>query len=59
MWLIFAILDALMAAVSVILTKAGIKNVPPILAFALQSVLILIVSWSPVFFKGSQNEIGR
>jgi transporter family protein len=59
MWLLFAILDALMAAISVILTKAGVKNVNPVLAFALESVLILIVSWSPVFFKGNQNEIGK
>ena len=59
MWLIFAILDALMAAISVTLTKAGLKNVNPFLAFALESVLILTISWSTVFFTGGQSEIAK
>ena len=59
MWLIFAILDALMAAISVTLTKAGLKNVNPFLAFALESILILTISWSAVFFTGGQSEIGK
>lgn len=59
MWLIFAILDALMAAISITLTKAGVKNVNPVLAFALESILILTISWSAVFFKGGQSEISK
>src|SRR5690242_7127676 len=59
MWLIFAILDALMAAISITLTKDGLKNVNPFLAFALESVLILTISWSTVFFMGGQSEIGK
>jgi transporter family protein len=59
MWLIFALLDALMAAISITLTKAGLKNVNPFLAFALESILILTISWSAVFFQGGQSEIGK
>lgn len=57
MWLIFALLDALMAAISVTLTKAGVKNVNPTLAFALQSILILTISWSTVFVTKAQAEV--
>ncbi len=59
MWLIFAILNALMAAISITLTKAGLKNVHPVLAFALESILILTISWSTVFFIGAGSEIGK
>ncbi len=57
MWLIFALLDALMAAISVTLTKAGLKNVNPVLAFAIQSILILTISWSTVFFQKAQSDV--
>lgn len=59
MWLIYALLDALMAAISIVLTKAGVKNVHPILAFAIQSVLILSISWGAVLYKGTGEEIGK
>ena len=59
MWLIYAVLDALMAAISVTLTKAGVKNLNPVLAFALEAVLILTISWSAVFIKGGQSEISK
>lgn len=33
------------------LTKAGLKNIEPTLAFAVQSVLILIISWTVSLFQ--------
>jgi len=59
MWLIYAVLDALMAAVSVILTKAGVKNLNPVLAFAVEAVLILTLSWGTVLVKGNGHEISK
>ena len=51
MWLLFAILAAVTAALAVIFSKAGLKNIEPNVGFALQAILILIISWSAVFFQ--------
>lgn len=51
MWVMFSLLAALSAAVAITLSKAGLKKVDPSLAFAIQSIFILIVSWSVVFFQ--------
>lgn len=59
MWLIYAVLDALMAAVSITLTKAGVRNVHPVLALAIQSVLILSLAWGGVLYNGNQTEISK
>lgn len=57
MWVIFSLLAALSAAVAITLSKAGVKKVDPHLAFAIQSVLILIVSWSVVFYQKRITEV--
>lgn len=59
MWIIFALLAALVSAVVVTLSKAGIKNVPPSLAFAIQAVLIIVVSWGAVVWEGLLPELGK
>ena len=46
-------LAALSAAAVVTLSKAGIKNVDSSLAFAVQSVLIVLVAWGVVGWQGS------
>lgn len=48
MWIVFALLAAVSAAAVVVLTKAGLKNLDSSLAFAIQSVLILVISWTVV-----------
>ncbi|MES2829869.1 MAG: EamA family transporter [Bacteroidota bacterium] len=53
MWLFWAILASLSAALVIVLTKAGLKNVDPSLAFAIQAVLILAISWSVVVAQGN------
>lgn len=59
MWIIFALAAAITSAVVVVLSKAGIKNVNSSLAFAIQAVLILIVSWGVVIWQGSLPEVAR
>ena len=59
MWIVFSLLAALTAGTVVVLSKAGIKNVDSSLAFAIQSVLILIVSWSVVIFQGNLPDVSR
>ncbi len=45
MWILFALAGALLAAIAVVLSKAGLKDMSSTLAFAIQSILILIISW--------------
>jgi transporter family protein len=57
MWILFALLAALAAAVVTTLSKAGLKNVDSSLAFAIQSVLIVIVAWGVVVAQGSTAQL--
>lgn len=57
MWIIFALLAALAAGVSVVLSKAGLKDVDSTLAFAIQSVLILTISWGAAFWQKDVSSI--
>lgn len=59
MWIVFSLLAALSAAIVVTLSKAGVKNMDSSLAFAVQSVLILIVSWGVVAFQGNLGDVAR
>jgi transporter family protein len=59
MWILFSLLAALATAVVVTLSKAGIKNVDSSLAFAIQSVLIVIVAWSVVIGQGNLSDLNR
>jgi transporter family protein len=51
MWILFALAGALMAAIAVVLSKAGLKNMESSLAFAIQAILILLISWTAAFIQ--------
>ena len=57
MWIVFALLAALSAGASVVLSKAGLKNIDSTLAFAIQSILILTISWSATFWQKDASAI--
>ena len=57
MWIVFSLLAALSAAVVVTLSKAGIKTVDSSLAFAIQSILIVLVAWSVVAWQGNLPDV--
>ena len=57
MWLIWAILAAITAALVTVLTKAGLKNVDSSLAFALQSILIVCITWAVVTWQGTVSGV--
>lgn len=59
MWIVFALSAALAAATVVTLSKIGVKNVDSSLAFAIQSIMILLVSWSVVIFQGNLPELAQ
>ncbi|WP_240755185.1 EamA family transporter [Pedobacter sp. SYP-B3415] len=57
MWIVWALLAAISAALVVVLTKAGLKNVDSSLAFAIQAVLILLITWSVVLYQGNAGGV--
>ena len=52
MWWIYALLSALFAALTAVLAKIGIKNVNTDLATAIRTVVILLVAWGLVAWRG-------
>ena len=57
MWLLFAILSSLFAALTSILAKVGINDVNSNLATAIRTVVVLIMSWGMVFLTNAQTGI--
>ena len=59
MWIVFSLLAALSAACAIVLSKAGLKKVEPSLAFAIQAILILSISWGLVFIQKKSGDLGK
>jgi len=57
MWLLFAILSSVFAALTAILSKIGIENVNSNLGTAIRTVVVLIMAWGMVFLTNAQSEI--
>lgn len=57
MWLVFALLSAVFAALTSILAKVGINGVNSNLATALQTVVVLVMAWGMVFVTNAQGGI--
>lgn len=57
MWIIFALLSAVFAALTSILAKIGIENVNSNLATAIRTIVVLIMAWGMVFITGTQKGI--
>jgi transporter family protein len=59
MWIIYALLSALFAALTAILAKIGIENVNSNLATAIRTTVVLVMAWGIVLFAGRQNEVAN
>ena len=62
MWLVFAILSSVFAALTSILAKVGIDRVNSNLATAIRTLVVLIMAWAMVFLTNNQSgitEIGK
>lgn len=57
MWLLFAILSSIFAALTSILAKVGIDGVNSNLATAIRTVVVLIMAWGMVFLTNAQTGI--
>lgn len=58
MWWTYALLSALFAALTAIFAKVGVKDVNSDLATAIRTVVILIIAWAIVFFRGGISGVG-
>ena len=62
MWVLFAILSAVFAALTSILAKVGIDGVNSNLATAIRTMVVVIMAWGMVFLTHAQSglaEIGK
>ena len=55
MWLVFALLSAVFAALTSILAKVGIEGVKSHLATAIRTLVVVGMSWGMVFLTHSQS----
>ena len=58
MWVLFAILSAVFAALTSILAKVGIEGVNSNLATAIRTVVVVVMAWLMVFITNAQGGIG-
>lgn len=59
MWLLFAVLSAVFAALTSIFAKIGIDGVNSNLATALRTIVVLAMAWGMVFLTNSGGGIGE
>ena len=57
MWLLFAVLSSVFAALTSILAKMGIEGVNSTLATAIRTTVVLAMAWGMVLLTGSQGGI--
>jgi transporter family protein len=57
MWLLFAVLSAVFAALTSILAKVGIDGVDSNLATAIRTVVVVIMAWGMVFLTNAQGGV--
>lgn len=57
MWVLFAFGSAMLAGLTSVLAKCGIKKTDSTVATAIRTIVVLIFSWLMVFVVGSQETI--
>lgn len=58
MWILFAVLSSVFAALTSILAKVGIEGVNSNLATALRTAVVLVMAWGMVFITNAHTGIG-
>lgn len=59
MWMIFAVLSAVFAALTSILAKIGIEGMNSNLATAIRTIVVVIMAWDMVFLTHAQNGLAE
>lgn len=55
MWILYAVLSAFFASLTAIFAKIGVKDVNSNLATAIRTIVVLVLIWGIVFFRGEQE----
>ncbi|MDD3335108.1 MAG: EamA family transporter [Eubacteriales bacterium] len=58
-WLLYAALSAVFAALTAILGKVGIQDVPSDLGTALRTIVVLVMAWVMVLVTGKTGEVRK
>lgn len=58
-WLFFALLSSIFAALTSILAKVGINNVNTNLATAIRTAVVLVMAWGMVFVTHTQSGLSQ
>ena len=56
-WLGYALMSAVAAAITAILAKLGVEGVPPTLATAIRTVVVVVFAWAMVIGLGEQRAL--
>ena len=59
MWIVFALLSAVFAALTSIFAKIGIDDVNSNLATAVRTVVVVVMSWLMVFITNNQSGLAQ
>ncbi len=59
MWILYAVLSAVFAALTSILAKMGLDGVNSNLATAIRTAVVLVMAWGIVFLTGKQREVAH
>lgn len=59
LWVVYALLSALFAALTSILAKIGISGIDSNLATAIRTAVVLVMAWGIVFMTGVQKQISN
>ena len=59
MWMIFAVLSAVFAALTSILAKIGLEGANSNLATAIRTIVVVIMAWGMVFLTHAQNGLAE
>lgn len=59
MWILFAVLSAVFAALTSILAKIGIEDVDSNLATAIRTVVVVLMAWVMVFLTNAQSGLSE
>lgn len=59
MWMVFAILSAIFAALTSVLAKIGIDGVNSNLATAIRTMVVVAMAWGMVFLTSAQSGLGQ
>lgn len=57
MWIVYALLSALFAALTSVLAKVGIEGINSNLATAIRTAVVLLLAWGIVFATGVHQQI--